>query len=98
MQLADRKSDAYWHVFETVVSDCLEEGLVGGLDFTVDVSLRPTPIASSPSPDRIEMLFTRIASDGPLRCGRGQGRYEKVRRPKSDHCPGRRLVPRLSRH
>ncbi len=37
MQLADRKSDAYRHVFETVVSDCLEEGLVGGLDFTVDV-------------------------------------------------------------
>ena len=57
MQLADRKSDAYQHVFETVVSDCLEEGLVGGLDFTVDVSLRPTPIASSPSPARIEMLF-----------------------------------------
>jgi hypothetical protein len=45
------------HVFETVVSDCLEEGLVDGLDFTVDVSLRPTPIASSPSPARIEMLF-----------------------------------------
>jgi hypothetical protein len=65
MQLAARKSDAYRHVFETVVSDCLEEGLVGGLDFTVDVSLRPTPIASSPSPD-LEMLFTRIASDGPL--------------------------------
>ena len=68
MQLADRKSDAYRHVFETVVSDCLEEGLVGGLDFTVDGSLRPTPIASSPSPARIEMLF-RIASDGPLRRG-----------------------------
>ena len=57
MQLADRKSGAYRHVFETVVSDYLEEGLVGGLDFTVDVSLRPTPIASSPSPARIEMLF-----------------------------------------
>jgi hypothetical protein len=57
MQLADRKSDACRHVFEIVVSDCLEEGLVGGLDFTVDVSLRPTPIASSPSPGRIEMLF-----------------------------------------
>ena len=52
-----RKSDAYRHVFETVVSDCLAEGLVGGLDFTVDVSLRPTPIASSPFPARIEMLF-----------------------------------------
>jgi len=42
IQLADRKSDTYRHVLETVVSDCLEEGLVGGLDFTVDVSLRPT--------------------------------------------------------
>jgi hypothetical protein len=67
MQLTDRKSDAYRHVFETVVSDCLEKGLVGGLGFTVDVSL-PTPIASSPSPARIEMLF-RIAGDGPLRLG-----------------------------
>ena len=71
MQLADRKSDAYRHVFETVVSDCLEEGLVGGLDFTVDVSLRPTPIASSPSPARIEMLFAhrkrRPASSRRLR-------------------------------
>ncbi len=34
-----RKSDGYRHVFETVVSASLEEGLVGGLDFTVDVSL-----------------------------------------------------------
>ena len=48
MQLADRKSDAYRDIFETVVSDCPEEGLVGGLDFTVDMSLRPTPIAARP--------------------------------------------------
>ncbi|MGC2223391.1 MAG: hypothetical protein WA624_14035 [Methylocella sp.] len=68
MQLADRKSDAYWHVFETVVSDCLEEGLVGGLDFTVDVSLRPTPIASSPS-QIASKWCSRIACDGPLRRG-----------------------------
>jgi hypothetical protein len=34
-----RKSDGYRHVFETVVSGCLEEGLVHGLGFTVDVSL-----------------------------------------------------------
>ena len=47
----------------------MQEGLVDGLDFTVDVSLRPTPIASSPSPARIEMLFAHIASDGPLRRG-----------------------------
>jgi hypothetical protein len=38
-------------------SGCLDERLVGGLDFTVDVSLRAMPIASSPSPARIEMLF-----------------------------------------
>ena len=28
MQLAERKSDAYRHVFETVVGDGLDEGLV----------------------------------------------------------------------
>jgi hypothetical protein len=62
------RADAYRHVFETVVSNCLEEGLASGLDFTVDVSLRPTPIASSPS-QLASKCCLRIASDGPLRRG-----------------------------
>jgi hypothetical protein len=61
-----RKSDTYRHVFETVVSDCLEEGRVGGLDFTVDVSLRPTPALP---PQLASKCCLRIASDGPLRRG-----------------------------
>lgn len=34
-----RDSDAFRHVFETVVSRCIEEGLVGGEGFAVDASL-----------------------------------------------------------
>jgi transposase len=34
-----RESDAFRHVFETVVSRCIEEGLVGGEGFAVDASL-----------------------------------------------------------
>lgn len=34
-----RDSDAFRHVFETVVSCCIEEGLVGGKSFAVDASL-----------------------------------------------------------
>lgn len=36
-----RDSDAFRHVFETVVSRCIEEGLVGGEGFAVDASLIP---------------------------------------------------------
>jgi transposase len=36
-----RESDAFRHVFETVVSRCIEEGLVGGEGFAVDASLIP---------------------------------------------------------
>jgi transposase len=36
-----RDSDAFRHVFETVVSRCVEEGLVGGEGFAVDASLIP---------------------------------------------------------
>jgi transposase len=34
-----RESDAFRHVFETVVSRCIEEGLVGGEGFAVDATL-----------------------------------------------------------
>jgi transposase len=34
-----RESDAFRHVFETVVRRCIEEGLVGGEGFAVDASL-----------------------------------------------------------
>lgn len=34
-----RESDAFRHVFETVVGRCIEEGLVGGEGFAVDASL-----------------------------------------------------------
>src|SRR5258707_6602542 len=34
-----RDSDAFRHVFETVVSRCIEEGVVGGEGFAVDASL-----------------------------------------------------------
>src|SRR5450631_2017298 len=34
-----RDSDAFRHVFETVVSRCIEEGLAGGGGFAVDASL-----------------------------------------------------------
>ena len=34
-----RDSDAFRHVFEMVVSRCIEEGLVGGEGFAVDASL-----------------------------------------------------------
>src|ERR1700737_4185411 len=34
-----RDNDAFRHVFETVVSRCIEEGLVGGEGFAVDASL-----------------------------------------------------------
>jgi transposase len=34
-----RDSEAFRHVFETVVSRCIEEGLVGGEGFAVDASL-----------------------------------------------------------
>jgi len=34
-----RDSDAFRHVFETVVSRCIEEGLVGGEGFAVNASL-----------------------------------------------------------
>src|SRR3954453_414440 len=34
-----RDSDAFRHVFETVVGRCIEEGLVGGEGFAVDASL-----------------------------------------------------------
>src|SRR5512133_2650922 len=34
-----RECDAFRHVFETVVSRCIEEGLVGGEGFAVDASL-----------------------------------------------------------
>src|ERR1700752_180335 len=34
-----RESDAFRHVFETVMSRCIEEGLVGGEGFAVDASL-----------------------------------------------------------
>src|SRR6516162_10316380 len=34
-----RDSDAFRHVFETVVSRCIEEGLVGGEGFAVDATL-----------------------------------------------------------
>jgi transposase len=36
-----RDSDAFRHVFETVVARCIEEGLVGGEGFAVDASLIP---------------------------------------------------------
>jgi transposase len=36
-----RDSNAFRHVFETVVSRCIEEGLVGGEGFAVDASLIP---------------------------------------------------------
>ena len=36
-----RDSDTFRHVFETVVSRCVEEGLVGGEGFAVDASLIP---------------------------------------------------------
>jgi transposase len=36
-----RDSDAFRHVFETVVSRCIAEGLVGGEGFAVDASLIP---------------------------------------------------------
>src|SRR4030081_1134786 len=36
-----RDSDAFRHVFETVVGRCIEEGLVGGEGFAVDTSLIP---------------------------------------------------------
>src|SRR5882757_9170695 len=36
-----RDSDAFRYVFETVVSRCIEEGLVGGEGFAVDASLIP---------------------------------------------------------
>src|SRR3984893_9939218 len=43
MQLADRKSDAYRHFFETVVSDCIEigagQGAVQGSDRIVGAAL-----------------------------------------------------------
>src|SRR6516225_7824548 len=34
-----RESDAFRHVFETVVSRCIDEGLVGGEGFAVDATL-----------------------------------------------------------
>jgi transposase len=36
-----RDSNVFRHVFETVVSRCIEEGLVGGEGFAVDASLIP---------------------------------------------------------
>src|SRR5438445_12086773 len=34
-----RESEAFWHVFESVVERCMKEGLVGGEGFAVDASL-----------------------------------------------------------
>ncbi|MFZ3327511.1 MAG: hypothetical protein WA231_17220 [Methylocella sp.] len=69
MQLADRKNDAYWHVFETVVSDCLEEGLVGGLDFTVDVLGTFLAAAETDGAARSRSLARRLARCAMLGAG-----------------------------
>ena len=34
-----RESDAFRHVFETVLGRCMREGLVGGEDFAIDASV-----------------------------------------------------------
>jgi hypothetical protein len=59
------KSDGYRYVFETVVSGCLEESLVDGLGFTVEVSRMEADAALHSQ--FASKSCSRIASDGPLR-------------------------------
>jgi IS5 family transposase len=62
-----RDSDAFRHVFETVVSRCIEEGLVGGEGFAVDASLIPADankqrsVSSAEQTDWHELAASRRA-------------------------------------
>src|ERR1700690_1561689 len=62
-----RDSDAFRHVFETVVSRCIAEGLVGGEGFAVDASLIPADankqrsVSSAEHPDWRSLATSRRA-------------------------------------
>jgi hypothetical protein len=56
-----RDSNAFRHVFETVVSRCIEEGLVGGEGFAVDASLIPAD-ANKQRSSPAQSIPTGIAS------------------------------------
>jgi len=61
-----RESDAFRHVFETVVSRCIDEGLVGGEGFAVDATLIAADAGGAPcgGVERVEIFLHRTARRG----------------------------------
>ena len=59
-----RDSDAFRHVFETVVSRCIEEELVGGEGFAVDASLIPADANKQRSISSAEHTDWRSLAEG----------------------------------
>ena len=85
-----RDSDAFRHVFETVVGRCIEEGLVGGEGFAVDASLiaadanKQRSVSSAEHTDWRSLAASRRAvweylDPRPGRMGRSQRDRAEVR-------------------